>query len=190
MGPDASIGPITPEGEAVKVDYREPVKILARRKGKDPDLFAGLLDRDADLKLVRTADRQVHYLLPENLAEFLKANQVADADIQPAWEGGSRGVLIGPAGPRGRASPSSGPTTGPRSPTSTGSATRALSERPDAPPGAQAGLDRHRRADRPDQGGVPPPEDRAGPARGGQPRLLQDQQPGRPEHRRPTTSPR
>ncbi len=93
MGPEASIGPITPDGETVKVDYREPVKILARRKGKDQDLFAGLLDRDADLKLVRTADRQAHYLLPENLEAFRKANQVADADVQPAWEGGSRGVL-------------------------------------------------------------------------------------------------
>ena len=93
MGPDASIGPITPDGEAVKVDYREPVKILARRKGKDQDLFAGLLDRDADLKLVRTADRQSHYLLPENLEAFRKANPVADADVISAWEGGSRGVL-------------------------------------------------------------------------------------------------
>ncbi len=93
MGPDASIGPITPEGDAVKVDYREPVRILARRKGKDPDLFAGLLDRDADLKLVRTADRQAHYVLPENLAAFLKANPVDEKDVQPAWEGGSRGVL-------------------------------------------------------------------------------------------------
>ena len=93
MGLDASIGPITPDGEAVKVDYREPVKILARRKGKEPDLFAGLLDREADLKIVRTADRRVHYVLPENLAEFLKVNQVAANDVQPAWEGGSRGVL-------------------------------------------------------------------------------------------------
>ena len=93
MGIDASIGPITPEGEAVKVDYRELVKILARRKGKEPDLFAGLLDRDADLKVVRTADRQVHYVLPENLEAFLKGNQVADNGVQPAWEGGSRGVL-------------------------------------------------------------------------------------------------
>ena len=93
MGHEASIGPITPDGETVKVDYRELVKILARRKGKDQDLFAGLLDRDADLKLVRTADRQAHYLLPENLEAFKKANAVADADVQPAWEGGSRGVL-------------------------------------------------------------------------------------------------
>jgi membrane-bound serine protease (ClpP class) len=92
MGPEASIGPITPEGEVVKVDYKEPVKILARRKGKDQDLFAGLLDRDADLKLVRTADRQAHFLLPENLEAFRTANQVADADIQSAWEG-ARSVL-------------------------------------------------------------------------------------------------
>ena len=96
LAPDASIGPITPEGDAVKVDYREPVRILARRKGKEPDFFVGLLDRDADLKLVRTADRQVHYVLPENLPDFLKANQVDEKDAQPAWEGGSRGVLAAP----------------------------------------------------------------------------------------------
>ncbi len=93
MGPDASIGPITPKDQEVKLDYRDPIGLLARRKGRDPALYAGLLDPNADLKVVRTADRQVHYLLPEGLPEFLKANQVADADIQPAWEGGSRGEL-------------------------------------------------------------------------------------------------
>jgi membrane-bound serine protease (ClpP class) len=93
LGAGSSIGPITPEGEPVKAGYKEPVKNLARRKGSSPDLFAGLLDRDADLKLVPTADRQVHYVLAENLADFRKANQVADNDVQSAWEGGSRGVL-------------------------------------------------------------------------------------------------
>ena len=93
LGVGSSIGPITPEGEAVKAGFREPVKNLARRKGKEPDLFAGLFDRDADLKVVRTADRQVHHVLAENLPDFLKANQVADNDIMPAWEGGTRGVL-------------------------------------------------------------------------------------------------
>ncbi len=93
MGPDASIGPITPEGQAVRGDYRDPIRFLARRKGREPDLFLGLLDRDADLKAVRTADRQAHYVLAENLPDFLKANQVAEKDIQPAWEGGRRGVL-------------------------------------------------------------------------------------------------
>jgi membrane-bound serine protease (ClpP class) len=93
MGKDASIGPVTPEGEAVKASYREPIMNLARRKGKSPDLFAGLFDRDADLKIVTTGDRQVHYVLAENLADFLKTNQVDPKDIQPAWEGGTRGVL-------------------------------------------------------------------------------------------------
>jgi membrane-bound serine protease (ClpP class) len=93
MGPQASIGPITPKDQDVKADYREPIRQLARRRQRDPDLFAGLLDPNADLKMVRTADRQVHYLMPESLPEFLKTNQVAEADIQPAWEGGSRGVI-------------------------------------------------------------------------------------------------
>jgi membrane-bound serine protease (ClpP class) len=93
MGQNASIGPITPETETVKAGYRELIKDLARRKGKSPDLFAGLFDRDADLKLVTTADHQVHYVMGENLADFLKANQVGENDVQPAWEGGNRGVL-------------------------------------------------------------------------------------------------
>ena len=93
MGLESSIGPITPDGEAVKVDYRELVKILARRKGKEPDFFVGLLDRDADLKLVTTPDRLTHYVLPENLTDFLKANSLDEKAVQPAWEGGTRSVL-------------------------------------------------------------------------------------------------
>ncbi len=93
MGNDAAIGPITPDGEAVKASYREPIKDLARRKGKSPDLYAGLFDRDADLKLVTTADRQAHYVLAENLDAFVKANAVDPKDIQSAWDGGTRGVL-------------------------------------------------------------------------------------------------
>ena len=93
MGPDGSIGPITPEGAEVRADYRDPIRFLARRKGREPDLYAGLLDRDADLKVVTTADRQVHYVLKENLPEFLKANQAVDGDVKAAWEGGTRGVL-------------------------------------------------------------------------------------------------
>ncbi len=93
MGKESSIGPITPEGESVKAGYREPVKDLARRKGKSPDLFAGLLDRNAALKLVKTNDGQVHYVMAENLPEFLKANPAEEKDIQPAWEGGSLGIL-------------------------------------------------------------------------------------------------
>ena len=93
MGREATIGPITPEGESAKADYREPVRSLARRKARDAGLFLGLLDPDADLKVVRTADRQVHYVLASDLPDFLKANTAAAGDIQPAWEGGSRGKL-------------------------------------------------------------------------------------------------
>ncbi len=93
MGPDASLGPITPEGQDVKADYREPIRSLARRKGREADLYLGLLDPQADLKTVRTADRQVHYVLAGDLPEFLKTNTAAEGDIQPAWEGGSRGKL-------------------------------------------------------------------------------------------------
>ena len=93
MGAEASIGPITPDGQDVRADYRDPIRFLARRKGREPDLYLGLLDRDADLKSVLTADRQSHYVLAENLPEFLKANPVPEKDILAAWEGGARGVL-------------------------------------------------------------------------------------------------
>ncbi|WP_435019053.1 NfeD family protein [Tundrisphaera sp. TA3] len=93
MGPNASIGPITPEGEPVHNEYREFLRTLARRKVRDPDLLAGMLDRDADLKAVRTADRQIHYVLAENLPTFLKEHQAGPGDVRPAWDGGQRGVM-------------------------------------------------------------------------------------------------
>ena len=42
------------------------------RKTRDPDLLLGMLDRDADLRLVRTADKAVHYVLADNLTAFQK----------------------------------------------------------------------------------------------------------------------
>lgn len=91
MGAQASLGPITPENQSFDPALREPLRFLAVRKARDPDLILGMLDRDADLRLVRTADKGVHYVLAENLPEFLKNHQAID---QPsAWEGGRRGVL-------------------------------------------------------------------------------------------------
>jgi membrane-bound serine protease (ClpP class) len=91
MGSAATLGPITPEGQPFDAAYRELVRFLAVRKTRDPDLLLGMLDRDADLRLVRTADRTVHYILAENLPAFLRSHQVVEE--QPAWEGGRRGVL-------------------------------------------------------------------------------------------------
>jgi membrane-bound serine protease (ClpP class) len=91
MGPGALLGPITPEGAALNPAFREVVRNLAIRKGRDPDLLLGMLDRNADLRAVRTADTQIHYLLPENVPEFEKSHQIISD--QPAWEGGQRGVL-------------------------------------------------------------------------------------------------
>jgi membrane-bound serine protease (ClpP class) len=91
MGPSASLGPITPEGEAVDPGLVGPVRLLAMRQARDPDLLIGMLDRDADLRLVRTADKTVHYKLAENLGAFRQKNDVVDD--HPAWEGGQRGVL-------------------------------------------------------------------------------------------------
>jgi membrane-bound serine protease (ClpP class) len=91
MGSEASLGPITPEGEPVDPGNRDPVRYLAIRKGWSPDLLLGMLDRNADLHAVRTADKQLHYVLGEHLPEFVATHQVIVDE--PAWEGGPLGVL-------------------------------------------------------------------------------------------------
>ncbi len=92
MGTAASLGPITPDGQSVNAAFREPVRFLAMRKTRDPDLLLGMLDRDADLRLVRTADKTVHYVLSDNLTSFRQKYDVVDD--RPAWDGGQRGVLV------------------------------------------------------------------------------------------------
>jgi membrane-bound serine protease (ClpP class) len=89
IGPDASLGPITPEGQAPDPSHREFVRILAQRTGRNEvlDLLLGMLDPDADLKLVRTADGRWQYALPE------RAAQLGVVESRPAWEAGRRGVL-------------------------------------------------------------------------------------------------
>jgi len=91
MGSGATLGPITPEGQAFDPAYREPVRFLAVRKTREPDLLLGMLDRDADLRLVRSADRSLHYVLAENLPAFRRTSDVVED--RPAWEDGRRGVL-------------------------------------------------------------------------------------------------
>ncbi|MBX6315192.1 MAG: serine protease [Isosphaeraceae bacterium] len=99
LGPNAALGPITPQGGAVTARERETVRQLAKDKGRDPDLLLGMLDPDADLREVRTADRQVHYVLASDLEEFKKTHTVLSD--QPAWEGGRRGVLTAEKARRG-----------------------------------------------------------------------------------------
>lgn len=92
MGPQATLGPIAPEEHAVDPGLlREPIRLMAVGKGIDPDLLLGMLDRDADLRAVRTANRQLHFVFADRLEEFRKSHQV-DRD-EPAWGGGRRGVL-------------------------------------------------------------------------------------------------
>jgi membrane-bound serine protease (ClpP class) len=91
MAASATLGPITPENQPVDAALREPIRFLALRKTRDPDLLLGMLDRDADLRLVRTADKSIHYVLHDNLQNFQRSHQVIEE--QPAWEGGQRGVL-------------------------------------------------------------------------------------------------
>jgi len=92
MGSESSLGPITAEGqEADPASLREPIRQLALRKGYDPNLLLGMLDREADLRAVRTADKELHFVFARDLPEFRKTNQVVQDD--PAWEGGRRGVI-------------------------------------------------------------------------------------------------
>jgi membrane-bound serine protease (ClpP class) len=91
MGTKSSIGPITVEGRPYAPELREPVRFLALRKARSPELLLGMLDRDADLRLVRTADKNLHYVFGEGLAEFQKSHAIVEN--RPAWEGGGRGVL-------------------------------------------------------------------------------------------------
>jgi membrane-bound serine protease (ClpP class) len=91
MGSAATLGPIAPPGRTIDPAHREGIRSLAVRKTRDPDLLLGMLDREADLRLVHTADKTVHYVLSEHMAAFLKTHHALDE--QPAWEGSQRGVL-------------------------------------------------------------------------------------------------
>jgi membrane-bound serine protease (ClpP class) len=94
MGAEASLGPITPDGQDVKSPARDFVRTLATRKGyHEADLLLGMLDRNADLRKVTTGRREVQYVMADRLPEFRKNNQIIDE--QPAWEGGQRGILTG-----------------------------------------------------------------------------------------------
>ncbi len=91
LGDEASLGPITPDGQPVSEAARAVLENLARRKGRDLELLRGLLDPTIDLREVRTADRRTHFVPSSGLAEFEKSNQVLSNN--PMWEGGRRGVL-------------------------------------------------------------------------------------------------
>lgn len=91
MGNSASLGPITPEGQEVDPALRDPVRLLAQRKVRDPDLLLGMLDPSADLRVVRTTDKQVHHVTVDKLAAFRASHEIEKEG--PAWEGAGRGEL-------------------------------------------------------------------------------------------------
>jgi len=91
MGPDAALGPMTAEGQAPDAVVRESLRVLARDAGRDPGLLLGMLDPEADLHAVRTADRQLHFVLAADLPALEAKEKLLDD--QPAWEAGRRGVL-------------------------------------------------------------------------------------------------
>ncbi len=176
MGPDASLGPITPEGQPV-----DPGNPRAGPVPRDPQ---GVRPRAAPRharpprRPARGPDgRQAAPLRHgrRNLPEFARTHQV---------DRGRAGLGGGPARrPDGQAGPRGGVRQADRRQPVRGRqrlpARRPCGDqRPDARPGLEAGLDPDRGADRHGQEVVPDPADRAGPAGEGQPRLLPDQQRG------------
>ncbi len=146
MGSSSSLGPDHARGHLnVDAALREPVRFLAMRKTRDPDLLLGMLDRDADLRLVHTADKTVHYVLADNMKAFRQTHEVVDD--QPAWEGGQRGVLTAAAGAK-KGFASGRPIAPPKSPAFTRSAANRPVDDPTLGPGDPAGLDQARRAAR------------------------------------------
>lgn len=91
MGSDATLGPITLDGQAVDPDRRALVRGLATRKGADPELYLGLLDPRSDLHLVRTAEKRLQYVPADKLDEFRATHQVVEDLL--AWDESQRGVL-------------------------------------------------------------------------------------------------
>lgn len=90
LGPKATLGPIVPAGQAADPSQREFIRHLAQRRGRGDlaDLFLGMLDPDADLQHVQTADGRWHYVMPERLAQLPGV-----VKSEPAWSAGRRGVL-------------------------------------------------------------------------------------------------
>ncbi|QDV36870.1 SDH family Clp fold serine proteinase [Tautonia plasticadhaerens] len=91
LGPDASIGPITPDGGEVNPGLFGFAELLGRAKGRSPDLIVGMLDPAAELLRVRTADGRVDYVLKDRLPEFEAAHAILEAE--PFWQAGARGRL-------------------------------------------------------------------------------------------------
>ena len=177
MAAGSALGPITPENQTFDPAFREPVRFLALRKTRDPDFVLGMLDRDADLRLVRTADKAVHYVMAENLEEFRKGES-----------GHRRAARLG-RGPAGRSDRQAGPRGGLLQGTGR-EPRRGRPHLPDRRPvlrrGSNAGagdppnLDQDQRPAGYGQGRVSRPPDRPGPAGESQSRLLPDRQPRRP----------
>ena len=93
MGSGATLGPITPDGQPVDEDALASVKTLARRKRRESQLglFLGMVDKTLDVRRLKLADGQIHYILAEELDAFSKEHAVTEN--APAWEAGGRGVL-------------------------------------------------------------------------------------------------
>lgn len=98
LGTNASLGPIAPPDETIGQRERAALADIARLKGRDPDLFLGMLEPSRDLRMVRTADGGTHFVFQENLEGFQQDRQVLSEE--PAW-GGQRGVLTAEQARRG-----------------------------------------------------------------------------------------
>ncbi len=91
MGPEATLGPITPPDGRVNERERAAIKSLAMIKGRDPELLLGMLEPEKDLKEVRLADRQIDFVSADELEAYRQKHPIEK--INDAWEGGQRGIL-------------------------------------------------------------------------------------------------
>ncbi|RUL87560.1 NfeD family protein [Tautonia sociabilis] len=91
LGPEATIGPITPDGEDVRPGLVGFAETIARAKGRPPDLVIGMLDPNTELLRVRTADGLVDYVLEPRLEAYRQQHAILDS--RPFWEAGARGRL-------------------------------------------------------------------------------------------------
>ncbi len=91
LGEGATLGPITPDGQAISPVAEVTIRSVAARKGRSVSLLNGMLDPSFNLREVRTGDGKVFFVPAAELEEFRRLNQVvSDA---PAWNDGPPGVL-------------------------------------------------------------------------------------------------